>query len=442
MNLTKKLIALISLYALSISISYADSVRILDNPEEALNIRMQMIKDAQKSIEISYFIFSDDETSIDFLAALRSKLFEGVKVKIMVDSMFNDIPKYMGTILMHEGLEIKNFNKFNLLKLGKSLKYRMHDKMLIVDKEHMVMGGRNIEDTYYGKSHKNYHDRDIYIKGESALRASNYYNQLFTAKHLTDFKIAELWVKDPVDGRYQYYYRELKKAYKILTEKMFAFKENKALFDMSSWSEQCVEVENVDVAFDAISSRKSSEVGTTKKLYDYIKDVKHTLLIDSPYLVITERLKKIFQELIDRGVYIRILTNSARATDGVFPQAAYLNDRAELASMGIDLYEYYSDDSFHAKSMVIDDEIAIVGSFNLDPRSERLNTETIAVIHKTKVASLLKKSMDYSLETSYKIDEYGNPIGYNENLPGISKTKKFVLRLIQYTVAKLFRGLL
>ncbi len=442
MNLARKLIALFCIYVLSITISYADSVRILDNPQEALDIRLQMIKDARETIEISYFIFADDETSIEFLAALRSKLIEGVKVKLMVDSMFNDIPKYIGTILMHEGMEIKNFNKFSLLRLGKSVKYRMHDKMLIVDKEHMIMGGRNIEDTYYGKAHKNYNDRDIYIQGESALVASNYYNQLFEANHLTDFKIAELWIKDPEDGRYQYYYSELKKAYKAITEKMFAFKKNKNFLDMKSWSDQCVEVENVDIAFDAISSRKSSEVGTTKKLYQYLKDVRHTLIIDSPYLVITNRLKNIFKELISRGVYIRILTNSARATDGVFPQAAYLNDRAEIASMGIDLYEYYADDSFHSKSMVIDDEIAIIGSFNLDPRSEKLNTETIAVVHKPKVASLLRKSMDISIESAYKVDENGQPIGFDEKLPGISKSKKFVLRLIQYTVAKLFRGLL
>lgn len=442
MLIIKRLFTLFVLVLSLTSFSYADSVRIMDDPQEALDLRMQMIKDATESIEISYFIFADDETSLNLLAALRTKLMEGVKVKIMVDSMFNDIPKYIGTVLMHEGMEIKNFNKFNLLLLGKSLKYRMHDKMLIVDREHMVMGGRNIEDTYYGKAHKNYNDRDIYIKGESAVIASDYYNQLFIAEHLTDFKIAELWVNDPEDGRYQYYYREVKNAYKILTEKYFAFKDQKSILSMDSWSEQCVEVENVDIAFDAISSRKSSSVGTTKKLYQYMRDVKHSLIIDSPYLVITKKLRTIFKELIARGVYIRILTNSARATDGVFPQAAYLSDRAEIASMGIDLYEYYADDSFHSKSMVIDDEIAIVGSFNLDPRSERLNTETIAVVHKPKVAALLRKSMDYSLESSYKVDENGHPIGFDEKLPGISKTKKFVLRLIQYTVAKIFRGLL
>lgn len=320
----RKSFALILVYITCITASYADSIRIIDSPQKALDIRMQMIKEARESIEISYFIFADDDTSLDFLAALRSKVIEGVKVKIMVDSMFNDIPKYIGTILMHEGMELKNFNKFNLLRLGKSLKYRMHDKMLIVDKEQMIMGGRNIEDTYYGKAHKNYNDRDIYIKGESAFVASNYYNKLFNANHLTDFKIAELWIKDPEDGRYQYYYRELKKAYKTLTERLSAFKDNKSYIDMLSWEAGCVEVEDVDIAFDAISSRKSSSVGTTKKLYQYIKDVKHTLIIDSPYLVITKRLKNIFKDLIARNVYIRILTNSARATDGVFPQAAYL----------------------------------------------------------------------------------------------------------------------
>lgn len=343
---------------------------------------------------------------------------------------------------MNEGMKLKNFNKFSLIRLGKSVKYRMHDKMLIVDDSRMIMGGRNIEDTYYGKAYKNYNDRDIYIEGESALVASTYYNKLFEAKHLTDFKTAKLWVNDPQDGRYKFYYRELKKAYRTITKKMFKFKDTEKYFDLNSWTKECVEVGDVDIAFDAISSRKSSAVGTTKKLYDYLKEAKRSVIIDSPYLVITKSMKRIFTDLLSRGVSIRILTNSARATDGVFPQAAYLNDRAEIARMGIELYEYYADDSFHSKSMVIDDEISIVGSFNLDPRSERLNTETLAVVHDLNVAKILKRSMDNSLESSYQIDEDGHPIGFSEKLPGISKKKKIILRILQYTVAKIFRGLL
>ena len=202
------------------------------------------------------------------------------------------------------------------------------------------------------------------------------------------------------------------------------------------------EVDSIELAHDEINIRKNSQLGTTKRLYKLLSQANDTIVIDSPYLILSNRLKGIFIELLNRGVKIRILTNSLKATDGLFPQAGYLRQRKMIAQMGIELYEYYSHDSFHAKSFVIDGEIAIIGSFNLDPRSENLNTETIAIVHDENIASLLKASMDNKLETSYKIDVNGRPLHMGEKLPGVSLMKKIKARMIQYLVAPLIKGLL
>lgn len=153
-----------------------NKARIIDNPREAYDIRMQLIQEAQHDISISYFIFAKDKTAIEFLALLRKKAREGVRVRILVDDLFNDIPRSMGTHLVQEKVEIKNFNKKNLLKLGKTIKYRLHDKLFIVDSKVIILGGRNIEDTYYARAEKNYDDRDVYVQGELATTAQKYYD--------------------------------------------------------------------------------------------------------------------------------------------------------------------------------------------------------------------------------------------------------------------------
>jgi phosphatidylserine/phosphatidylglycerophosphate/cardiolipin synthase-like enzyme len=110
--------------------------------------------------------------------------------------------------------------------------------------------------------------------------------------------------------------------------------------------------------------------------------------------------------------------------------------------MGIELHEYYAADSFHAKSLVIDNEIAAIGSFNFDPRSQNLNTETVAVLYDTKMASFLTQSMDENLKSSYRIDQDGMPIGYDTKFPGVSLKKKIIIKLIQFLIVPIAKGLL
>ena len=88
----KKFILIIVTFFYLISLSFADSVRIIDNPEDAYQVRMHLLESAQEEIQISYFIFAEDQTALEVLALLRKKAREGVKVKLMIDSMFNHIP--------------------------------------------------------------------------------------------------------------------------------------------------------------------------------------------------------------------------------------------------------------------------------------------------------------------------------------------------------------
>ena len=418
---------LVSLFL--ISSTYADSVRILDDADEAYQVRMQLIENAKEEILISYFIFAKDDTALEVLALLRKKAREGVKIKIIIDGMFNHIPAGIGTHLQQENVLIKNFNSFNFFRLGKSLKYRMHDKMFIVDQKKIILGGRNIEDTYYGRGSKNYDDRDIFIKGDIAQEAAHYFLELWEADHLKDFKQIKL---------------EGSKASEQLDQIQNNFEMKQALvsFILENWESTLMEVENVDLLHDAVRVRKQKMTGTAKHLYALIEDAKISVHIETPYLLITKELKLILTEAISRGVKVRILTNSLKSTDGLFPQAAYIGQRKKIVKMGVELFEYFGEDSLHSKSIVIDDEVAGIGSFNFDPRSQNLNTETMAIIHDAKLADLLTQSMNENLKIAYQIDQEGHPSGHSSKLPGVSLKKKIITKLIQFIIVPFTKGLL
>jgi putative cardiolipin synthase len=436
----KRLFLIITLLVLSTSV-FADRIKILDNDKEAFMARMDLIQSAKKSIKISYFIFAEDATSLKLLALLRQKAREGVEVKVMIDALFNAIPKYMGTHLVKEGVQIKNFNKFSLFRLGHILKYRMHDKMMIIDDEEIILGGRNIEDTYYALSpaggKKNYHDRDIYIEGEIAAEASAYYDRLWEAKHVSNFKKKKRLHKKRRA-------RKLKSAIDELDKKLVEYEEHQYVKGSQpfEWLEGSHDTADVELAHDFVSYRKKRITGTAKKLYELIENAKHTVLIDSPYFILTKEMKRIFKDAIARGVTVRVLTNSLRATDGIVPQAAYIGQRRKIVKMGIELYEYYADDCFHSKSMVIDDEIAVIGSFNFDPRSQNLNTETAAIVRDKTTSDLLARSMEETLLTAQKIDKKGRPEGSKKRLPGVKFGKKLATRLLQWLIVPWTKPLL
>jgi len=425
----KKIIVFTFLLLTLITSAFADSVRIIDSGDDAYHVRMQLIESAQEEIQISYFIFAQDTTALEVLALLRKKAREGVKIKVIIDEMFNHISDEVGAHLQSENVLIKNFNEFKLLKLRRSIRYRMHDKMLIIDGQKAVLGGRNIEDTYFDRATKNYDDRDIYVKGEMANKASAYFNNLWEADHLTNFSPKKVKGNKGAETLDQ-------------IETNFFTKSLKSSFDLAAWEMGATEVQNVELLHDPIAAKKTKMIGTAEGLYNLINNAQTSVLIDSPYLIFTKELKAVLKNAIARGVKVRILTNSLKSTDALLPQAAYIGQRKKMVRMGIELYEYFGEDSFHAKSMVIDNKIAAIGSFNFDPRSQNLNTETMAVIHDENVATALTKSMDENVSMAYKIDSKGKPEGQKSRLPGASLKKKVLTRLIQYLVAPLIKGLL
>lgn len=142
---------------------------------------------------------------------------------------------------------------------------------------------------------------------------------------------------------------------------------------------------------------------------------------------------------LGRGVHVRILTNGLGATDNLWPQAGYVGHKKDLVRSGVELWEYQGPECLHAKAAVIDGETVIVGSYNLDPRSESLNTELALVVRHRPLATEMRALMDGHLKKSARIDARGFPEGATETYPEVAQRKVWKLRLLRL-LAPVVRG--
>jgi putative cardiolipin synthase len=170
---------------------------------------------------------------------------------------------------------------------------------------------------------------------------------------------------------------------------------------------------------------------STQKLIDAVRSAQSSILIQSPYLIMPEGGIELFAELVKRGVRIRISTNSLASTDNIQAFSGYYRQRDDLLEAGVELYEFKphgaikqelirrypriaeNDPIFalHAKSMVIDDRVVFIGTFNLDPRSANLNTEVGMLAENNKLARQVTEAIERDIrpENSWRTTEDFNP---------------------------------
>ena len=411
---------------------------ILENGIEALLARAWLADHATKSIEVQYFIWSNDNIGILASEALLRAADRGVKVRVIVDDLLiNAADKTLLALALHPNVDIKIYNPkhtvgttlakrvWNLVVDFKSANQRMHDKTFIVDGAVTITGGRNMASEYFNFHHKaNFRDRDALIIGQAVNNVLNNFNQfwqhplsvpvekIFSEHRLLQDKVSitSQEIKDIYTQLHLYanqdenFDPELRKAIKAIPE-TFARIEKEIV-----WGE-------VNFIHDEAGKNRSSGLqgggSSTKALAALVEGAKEEVIIQSPYLVLSDAALELMQKTVKRGVRVIVNTNSMAATDNLQAFSGYKNQREKLLAIGLEIYEFRPDAaskakllkspvvdqfkpavfSLHAKSMVIDKKIAYIGTFNFDPRSENLNTEVGVIIHNEALSKQLAASI-------------------------------------------------
>ena len=154
-----------------------------------------------------------------------------------------------------------------------------------------------------------------------------------------------------------------------------------------------VDETNLRFLHDFVCDSKKANGAIAPVILGLIRQARHSVEIESPYFAISKELKSVLLEAAHRGVHIRVLTNSLQSTNHTTVHAGFANERRWMLKAGIKIYEFQGPNMIHAKSMVIDRRIAMVGSYNFDRLSEQRNSEVAIVVTDCKFANQVSESI-------------------------------------------------
>lgn len=415
-------------------------IKLVEDPTEAFLIRRQMIRNAAKTIDLSIFLWREDETGLALMQELIAAAKRGVRVRLLGDGVFflREPDKVSAMAQSNPNFELRLYNPVNQriasLDIGilenlildfTAVNHRLHIKILTVDGEQTLIGGRNIGDKYFGQDPEfNFIDRDILMKGPAVTDAEDAFDLFWQdSRTVTAMKLKDVAASEP------------NTAWLNQSPRLTIPEEKEVDFDWRT-------VDKVSVWYDkpgliGDESRYDPEL-VVDRLAALVGSAQSSVLIETPYLVLGERTRALFNELRSKKpeLPIRFLTNSLASTDNWQTYAAF---QAQLRSMLEDFrFLLYlkkphslvdrsngpgTISSLHSKTAIIDERYSSIGSFNWDPRSGIWNAEIMVVIDDTSLATDLTKYLEplWSPEAAWVVAKRRQPIAL-EQLDAIGST--------------------
>jgi putative cardiolipin synthase len=398
---------------------------ILSANKEAFMWRLALIDEATQSIDAQYFIFQNDEAGILMFDRLLKAADRGVRVRLLVDDIaFAAKDRNIAAIARHPNFDIKIFNPGNVrnslfgltaatdfLLNFKELNRRMHNKLLVVDGQFAIVGGRNIGNEYSGLSKKyNFRDLDLMVTGPLLSNLSSAFDIYWNID--LAYPGGAMSEKATIENLASLHQEVIK----VLHEKQDIL----ASFPLEpiDWQDRFANLaENLIPGRAYFLQDKPVPIGEETyrltDMLDYISTpAEHEITIVTPYLIPTEDLRNKLKEVSSKGVRVSIITASMGANNHTAAHSHYKKYRRMILESGAELYEVkhhlkpemreISDVppvqskfiSLHIKSLVGDRDRCFVGSLNLDPRALVLNTENGIYIESAELCGDLDDQFD------------------------------------------------
>ncbi|MFS7259596.1 cardiolipin synthase [Carnobacterium divergens] len=333
-----------------------NELKIFTDGKEKFDHLIQDIQQAKHHVHLLYYTFHQDELGNRVLAALEERAAAGVEVLVIYDAMGSRSTKHRFFKNLEKlGGKAEPFFGSHWTIINLRLNYRNHRKIVIIDGKVGYIGGFNIGDEYLGKVKKFGYWRDTHlrIEGNAVLALQS--------RFLMDWNAAV--VKQKFDYKEEY----------------FPLSNNHGKTNMQ-----------------IVSSGPDSELQQIKKGYlKMISMAKESIYIQSPYFIPDDSVLDAITIAAMSGIDVRIMIPNKPDHPFVYRATTYF--AGEMVNAGAKVYIY--DNGFlHAKTMVIDGEIASVGTANLDFRSFKLNFEVNAFIYDPVIAQDLKQIYEKDIE--------------------------------------------
>ena len=455
----------------------AHIVTLLDDSEASLVARINLIRAAKASIDVQTYIWDEDDIGQLALNELVVAARRGVHVRILADQLFSfEDPAMLAQLARASpNLEVRLYNptfhsartpplEFAAGVLCCFMKFnqRMHNKVLVIDDAIGITGGRNYQNRYFNWDNDfDYVDRDVMVGGPAARDMAKTFNLFWNHKravpitHLHDVNRLILSNPGPSPWPAPHY------AYPARVDEAQAEAEDpewltEHIASNSLYTSKVEYFSDLPAKTEQPTRREAREY--TAHVMHLVSNAKKEVVLQTPYLVMSRRAKKIFKKLHRENPSPQIIvsTNSLASTDAFAVYAlSYKHRKTYLIDYGFNIYELKpradlaidaytqanvvdEDDGvpfiagasgskhrrypgterrpglfgsqgsrnrpapltsagrrfgLHAKSLVIDDDLGMVGSHNFDPRSDHYNTESGVIVYDQHFAAELRDSV-------------------------------------------------
>lgn len=343
-----------------------NKVELLLNGEQKFPRLLDALRKAKSHIHLEYYIYENDVTGNEIADILIEKVKEGVEVRFMYDDfgshgLKNNIVKRLNA----NGIQTAPFYKIKLYAFANRINYRNHRKIIIIDGTTSFVGGINISDKYR--------------------------NDLNAEKKLY-WRDTHLMLNGPATFYLQYTF---------LCDWNYCSKQQ-LVFDLDYFPKPQLEVSIAAEIVQIVSSGPDSNLPLIYYTFiEALATAKKQICITSPYFIPSESLVDALIIACQKGIRVKILVPGI--SDSKMVNAAARSYYTEVLKEGAEIY-LYNKGFVHAKTIVIDEDLAVVGSANMDYRSFDLNFEVNAMVYSPRIAGQLLNAFEEDLKFSTKID--------------------------------------
>ncbi len=423
-------------------------VALVPTGEWGFRARSGLATMAEKTLDVQYYLWEIDTTGIILAERLIRAADRGVRIRMLMDDINTANSDFQFARMDHHpNIEIRLFNPFinreaRLFELvfGLSrLNHRMHNKAFIADNAFAIVGGRNIGDNYFGvHTVANFRDLDVAVVGPVVQDVSRSFDEYWNSKWaipvralIKDGLSAEAFRAEKA-GLYRRVENIQGFPYPIYDSRELLFARLEELRENFIWA-------TATALYDPPDKLETGEGEVIERLRRETEDRELEIIFESAYFIAGKAGVEAARLNTDRGVRIRMLTNSLATNDVAAAHAGYARYREDLIRNGMELYELRPDAdsvrkngsllastskaSLHTKAIVIDKENVFIGSFNLDPRSISLNTEIVIRVESPEFAARVKEYMDVGTrpENSYRLILEPDPETGDERLVWVTE---------------------
>ena len=441
--------------------------KLLDSVGAAFSSRLALIESAQRSLDLQYYAIHADSSTEILLQRLRDAARRGVRIRLLLDD-FNTVGKDAQVLRLafEPNVEIRLFNplpgsrKSLLGRVITSLKdmpriqKRMHNKLFIADNAMGITGGRNLGDAYFGTDdNSNFVDLDVLAVGRIVRDMSASFDRFwndelaYPMEKLVSAQDLETLRKPPPEPEADPSRQADKAAPSVPSGSLTS----SILPDLTATAAVSAQPTPMDLhriplawAPALLLEDKPGKIGpgddevdagdtVVDGLLQLMEQSRREVLIVSPYFVPGQPMMQLFGRMRAKGVRIRVLTNSLASNDAPAAHAGYARYRKDLLALGIELYEMRADQegtiggmgstpgfgsgragasksnvsraSLHSKAVIIDQRLAVIGSMNLDLRSQLKNSEVALLIRSAALAQEAARQVEATLaQGAYRLE--------------------------------------